>query len=111
MDHTATSPEALASASIVRYEAGETTYPAFVLELEDAVAVAEEVHDQRARELRRLWGQLEIINALHTDNSWSPTDTERKDITELIAAIRQLCHLPGDREGEQHGQQHAHLDT
>jgi hypothetical protein len=43
---------------------GQVPYPQFVLEMERAVDASEEVKDIRAAEFRRLWGELEIVNAL-----------------------------------------------
>ena len=62
-----------AFAALTRYRSGKVDYPTFVLELERAVDAAELSGHSKARELRRAWGQLEILNAL-TEGTLSEDD-------------------------------------
>ena len=56
-------------------------YPRFVLELERAADVAEASGHSKAPELRRAWGQLEILNAM---SEGTLSEAEAAEIASLI---------------------------
>lgn len=76
-------PSDFATRAVGRYRSGITSYSSFVLDLESAVSAVEEVGDERAGELRRAWGQLEIINALSLDEGNEVAKPDR-DVDGLI---------------------------
>ena len=78
---------ALAFAAIARFEARQTRYSRFVFDLELAVNLAEEAADPRARDLRRTWGQLEIINAV---GDGTVDAAHQFDVEDLVDRIRLL---------------------
>ena len=55
---------AFGNAALARFARGDISFPQAVLELERAVDLAESVHDLRARDPRRAWGQIEMLNAV-----------------------------------------------
>lgn len=75
--------------AIQRYRAGITSLPRFVLELEVGVDGAELSRCKGANELRRIWGDLEIVNALSGDDAVSDpaTDDVREIIDEMSDAL------------------------
>jgi hypothetical protein len=76
-------PAEVATAATNRYRRGTTSFPYFVMELEQAVSVAESNGNEEARELRRIWGQLEIINALALDEGGEVPRTDQ-EVDQLI---------------------------
>jgi hypothetical protein len=78
----------LALTAIEQYESGGASYPHFVFQLGMAVDAAEARDDPLAGTFRRLWGELEIINALAEQRSHGAT--QAADVLDLIARIRSL---------------------
>lgn len=74
--------------------AGSTTFPRFVLTFEAAVRILEEADDPLAPELRRIWGQVEIINALALDEGDPVSTADLDDTAALVARARE--RLVGD---------------
>lgn len=73
---------------------GFTTFPRFVLTFETAVRIVEEAGDPLAHELRRIWGQVEIINALALDEGDPVSSSDLDDTAALVARAQEL--LAGD---------------
>ena len=90
-------PDRIARSAVDRYRSELLTFPRFVSELEQAVSEAEGASSSVAPQLRRIWGQLEIINALSLDEGLvvSKADPEVDDLVELF-----LGTLPGDVDDE-----------
>ena len=80
--------EQIAMSAIDRYDAASASYPQFLLELERAVDAAEAARDTRAADFRRLWGELEIINALHQGEGLNPSD--QTEVASIVGEIRSL---------------------
>jgi len=74
--------------------AGSTTFPRFVLTFEAVVRIVEEGDAPLAPELRRIWGQVEIINALALDEGDPVSSSDLDDTAALVARAREL--LSGD---------------
>jgi hypothetical protein len=79
-------PTTIAEHAVSRYRSGATTFPYFVQELEQAVSVTEDA------EMRRVWGQLEIINALTLDEEVE-VDQPDEEIDELIHQFLEATRL------------------
>jgi len=92
---TSLTPTQIAKAAVDRYRRHQTDFPRFVAELEQAVSEA--VSYPQQRELRRIWGQLEIINALSLDSGHDvpSTDDEVDDLIHQFA-----INLPDEIAGE-----------
>ena len=90
-------PQRIAKSAIEKYRARRTSFPTFVMELEQAVSAVEGEGVGEGRELRRIWGQLEIINAVSLDAGLhvSASDVE---VGGLVDAF--LSALPGDSDDE-----------
>lgn len=90
-------PDQIARLAVERYRGNFLTFPRFVAELEQAVSEAEGANSSVAPQLRRIWGQLEIINALSlNDGLLVPrADPEVEDLIELF-----LTALHGDVDDE-----------
>ena len=90
-------PDQIARSAVARYRGDFVTFPRFVAELEQAVSEAEGASSSVAPKLRRIWGQLEIINALSLDEGLfvSKVDPEVDDLIESF-----LSTLPGDVDDE-----------
>lgn len=71
-----------------------TTFPTFVLAFEAAVQLVEEDADPIADQLRRIWGQVEIINALALDEGVAVSPMNVADTASLVQRARDL--LTGD---------------
>ena len=77
---------------IEEFKRGGVSYPQFVLRLERAVDLREAAGLDGADDLRRQWGQLEIINAL--SEGGAPAVEDAADVDQIIEAIR-LILAPG----------------
>lgn len=90
-------PGQIARSAVERYRGDFLTFARFVAELEQAVSEAEGANGSVAPQLRRIWGQLEIINALSLDEGLlvSRADPEVDDLIELF-----LSTLHGDVDEE-----------
>jgi hypothetical protein len=86
-------PLRIATLAVSRYRRGMTSFPNFVIELERAVYEAEERADSRAMELRRIWGQLEIVNALALDEGVEISSSDR-EVDGLIAHMLDALGSP-----------------
>lgn len=86
----------IAASALERYRVGEMTFPYLVLELEQAVSLAECRGSSSAEELRRIWAQLEIINALALDEE---TDVPQPDaeVDELAGRLLSIFATIGGR--------------
>ena len=80
--------ERLVDAAVERHAKGDTSYARFVLELERAVDAAEDVQDPRAGALRRLWGDLEILNALR--DGTAITSADEQEVAEVVSQVRAI---------------------
>ena len=72
------------------------TYPRFALAFDAAVRAVEEAGDPLADRLRRIWGQVEIINALSLDEGIPVSSADLADTANLVQEAREL--LQGSRE-------------
>ena len=84
-------PAEIAALAVGRYQRRVISFPYFVMELEQAVSASEGRNDAEVRELRRVWGQLEIINALALDEGLVvPQGDEEVDelITRFLSCVR-----------------------
>jgi hypothetical protein len=90
-------PSQIARSAVERYRGDFLTFSRFVAELEQAVSEVEGASGAAAPQLRRIWGQLEIINALSLDEGIlvPREDPEVDDLIELF-----LATLHGDVDGE-----------
>lgn len=70
--------------------AGSTTFPRFVLAFETAVRIVEEADDPLVSELRRIWGQIEIINALALNEADPVSASDLDDTAAFVAKAREL---------------------
>jgi hypothetical protein len=86
-------PLRIASLAVDRYRRGITSFPNFVIELERAVYEAEERADSRAMELRRVWGHLEIVNALALDEGVEISSSDQ-EVDGLIAHMLDALGSP-----------------
>ena len=81
------SPSELARSALERRTANGVSYQQFVLELERAVDAAEETDDPRASQFMKLWGELEVLNAVTEGN----LDVEQQaEVAEICAKIEKL---------------------
>ena len=72
-------------------ERGTITYPLFVLAFESAVQKVEEGDDPVAESIRRIWGQVEIINAICLDEGVAPSIADIADTAELVWKAHLAC--------------------
>ncbi len=86
-------PTKIAEQAVGRYRSGITTFPYFVQELEQAVSATEDA------EVRRIWGQLEIINALTLDEGVE-IDQPDEEIDGLIDHFLDATRLWETRDEE-----------
>jgi len=90
-------PDQIARSAVERYRREVLAFPRFVSELEQAVSEAEGARSSVGPKLRRIWGQLEIINALSLDAGLAvpSADVEIDGLIELF-----LSTLPGDLDDD-----------
>lgn len=72
------------------FAGGTTTFPRFALAFEEAVRMVEEAGDPLAQHLRRIWGQVEIINALALDEGRPVSAADLDDTASLVLRAREL---------------------
>ena len=69
-----------------RFQSGEIRFSRLVADLDEAVGLARDNLHPRASEMLRIWGQLEIINALALDEGTEPAE-HSSDIDALVAEL------------------------
>lgn len=67
-----------------------------VADLDEAVAVADAAENPQSRELRRTWGQLEILNAIALDEGRALTMDEVADASSLVDEVLQILGHGGE---------------
>jgi hypothetical protein len=93
-----TTPSAvdLVIAARARYSARRASYAQFVSDVYEAIQVLDDHDSPRFRELVKIWGQLEIINALSLADGRPLSAEEEADADALTNELLELLLDDGD---------------